>query len=181
VISIEILPDDVILATFDFYVDKYRHSKQEIEAWQSLVHVCRRWRCLVFGSPRRLNLRLGCTARTPVRDTLDVWPPFPIVIRDDTSLTEGSDNIVAALERRNRVDEIDLWRANSLALEKVLAVMQEPFPELRFLQLSSYNKSSPIHSWVDLPHVSKSSSWVAFYFQVYRNFCLPLTFLFFIF
>ena len=59
---IDILPDDVLLRIFDFYVDMGRlYVKKEIEEWQTLVHVCRRWRGLVLGSPRRLNLRLWCT------------------------------------------------------------------------------------------------------------------------
>src|SRR5260221_5208216 len=48
-----------------------------VESWQLLVHVCRRWRSLVFGSPRRLNLRLFCTPETPAKDTLAVWPALP--------------------------------------------------------------------------------------------------------
>jgi hypothetical protein len=72
VISIDTLPDDVLLAIFDFCADEDRNSKKGIEGWQSLVHVCQRWRGVVFGSPRRLNLRLVATNRTPVRDTLDV-------------------------------------------------------------------------------------------------------------
>ena len=51
------LPDDVLLAIFDFCGDKY-----ELEAWQTLVHVCRRWRSVVLGSPRRLGLQLVCTS-----------------------------------------------------------------------------------------------------------------------
>jgi F-box-like len=44
------LPDDVLLEIFDFYVnkDKDKYYKNEIEAWQTLVHVCRRWRSVVF-------------------------------------------------------------------------------------------------------------------------------------
>ena len=87
--------------------------------------------------------KLCCTAKTPVRDTLDVWPRFPLVISDSTGLTEGVDNIVTALERRDRVHAIHLIQANSSAVENVLAVMQEPFPELTFLQLLSYGEPVP--------------------------------------
>ena len=75
---------------------------------------------------------------------LDVWPPLPLVIHG--RLIEGVDlsNIVAELEHRDRVDEIDLWEVNSPALEKVLAVMQEPFPELTYVRLSSYEETVPI-------------------------------------
>jgi hypothetical protein len=63
------LPDDVILAIFDFCVDEDRRTKEQIEGWQTLVHVCRKWRSAIFESPRRLNLRLVCTSVTPARDT----------------------------------------------------------------------------------------------------------------
>jgi hypothetical protein len=58
VIRIDILPDDVLLEIFDFYMDMspLYEGKTGEEAWQSLAHVCRRWRGLVFGSPSRLNL-----------------------------------------------------------------------------------------------------------------------------
>jgi hypothetical protein len=55
---------------------------QNVNEWHTLVHVCRRWRDLVFASPRRLNLRLLCRKDTPVREMLDIWPALPIVIQD---------------------------------------------------------------------------------------------------
>ena len=57
------LSDDVLLGMFDFYVDEDGETKEDVEVWQVLVHVCRRWRSIVFGSPRRLNLQLFCTSR----------------------------------------------------------------------------------------------------------------------
>ena len=132
-ISIDTLPDDVLLDIFDFCMDRHQFTKAEIEGWQSLVHVCRRWRSVVFGSPRRLDLHLVCTHKTPVRETLDVWPPLPVVIW--SRLTEDADNIVAALERRDRVARIHLFDVKSLPMEDILAKMQEPFPELTFLGL----------------------------------------------
>ena len=133
------LPDDVLLEVFDFYVnkDKDEHRNKEIEKWQTLVHVCRRWRRVVFGSPRRLNLRLVCRSETPARDTLDVWPSLPLLIRDCDHPTEDVDDIIAVLERSNRVAEINLYNIDGLELENVLAAMQVPFPELTFLLLRS--------------------------------------------
>ena len=127
---VDILPDDVLLAIFDFCA--------ELEAWQTLVHVCRRWRSVVFGSPRRLDLQLVCSAKTPARATLDIWPALPLVILCDTDRPlENVDNIVAVLERSNRVRQIDLLGISSSHLESSLAAMQEPFPELTHLMLSS--------------------------------------------
>ena len=109
-------------------------------AWQSLVHVCRRWRSVVFGSPRRLNLRLYCTTRTPVRDVLDIWPALPLLIWDDDYVvTEGVDNIIAALRCRDRVCQIHLWHAPTWNFDKFLAATQEPFPELTNLVLCLYD------------------------------------------
>ena len=73
--SIDVLPDDVLLDIFDFFVEEGRQSlsKVFVEEWQTLVHVCRRWRSVVFGSPHRLNLRLVCSAKTPARDMLDFF------------------------------------------------------------------------------------------------------------
>jgi hypothetical protein len=81
VIRIDVLPDDVLLEIFDFYmIMPVNPSFGDIETWQSLVHVCQRWRNLVFGSPRRLNLQLCCRPNTPARDTLDVWPALPLIV-----------------------------------------------------------------------------------------------------
>ena len=105
-IQIDVLPDDVLLGIFDFYEDTVGPScepKTRIEAWQTLVHVCRRWRNLIFGSPRRLNLRLFCTPKTPARDRLDIWPALPLVVSGFMTSFSGTDNIFAALGQSNRV------------------------------------------------------------------------------
>ena len=92
---------------FDFYVNMYpTYFREDIEAWQSLVHVCRRWRNLALGSPRRLNLRLFCTPKTPTRDTLDVWPALPLIVECNMSSTSRTDNIIAALGQSNRVCQV---------------------------------------------------------------------------
>ena len=126
------LPDDVLLKIFDFYVneDQDKYFKIYIEKWQRLVHVCRRWRRVVFGSPHRLNLRLVCTSKTHARDTLDVWPSLPLLIQDYGYPTKDVDEILAVLERSDRVVGIHLSSDNGSNLEIVLAAMQVPFPEL---------------------------------------------------
>jgi hypothetical protein len=103
--------------------------------------VCRRWRSVIFQSPHRLNLRLVCTHKTPVRDTLEVWPPLPLIIRIpcgfvgdwDRNFTRYVKNIVAALERNDRVCQIQILEASNIVTN--LAEMQKPFPELVHLRL----------------------------------------------
>src|SRR6266403_705945 len=141
---IDVLPDDVLLGIFDFYmdVDLSYGGKMEIEAWQSLVHVCRRWRRVVFGSPRCLNLRLVCTPKTPARDTLDVWPALPLLIRSFMA-PSGVDNIIVVLGQSNRVCQVGLALADR-QMEKVFTAMQVPFPELTDLRLTSYGETPPV-------------------------------------
>jgi len=139
VVRIDVLPDDVLLEVFDFYMNMIPPlgDKTEIEAWQLLVHVCRRWRSLVFESPRRLDLQLVCTPKTPAKDTLDVWPALPLLIKGRVTLASGTNDIIAALGQSNRVCQVILSGLTDRPLEKVLAVMRVAFPELTELRLFS--------------------------------------------
>jgi hypothetical protein len=130
------LPEDVLLDIFAFYVDE----AQRIQAWQSLVHVCGRWRSVVFGSPNRLNLRLVCTAQTPARDILDVWPALPILVQNSPYPEMGLDDVVAVIRRSDRVHRINLLNVSSSDFGKLAAAMQVPFPELTNLLLRSHGE-----------------------------------------
>ena len=134
---IDVLSDNVLLDIFDFCANEdIGLTKKGIEAWQTLVHVCRRWRSVVFGSTHRLDLRLFFTAKTPARDTLDVWPALPLLIQcRGNYTTETVDNIIAVLECSDRVSQIDMIIPGSY-LENVLPIMlQGPFPELTHFSL----------------------------------------------
>jgi hypothetical protein len=139
---IDILPDDVLLGIFDFYMDVYApFAKTEVEAWQLLVHVCQRWRSLVFRSPRRLNLRLFCTPRTPAKETLDVWPALPLIVAGFMALSSGTDNVIAAVGQSNRISQVSLLDIVNWQLGKVLAAMEVSFPELTVIRLSSHDET----------------------------------------
>jgi hypothetical protein len=116
-VTADMLPDIVLLDVFDFYL-----NEALVEAWHTLVHVCRKWRNIAFGSPRRLALRLYCTPNTPVRETLDVWPLLPIVVQGCGVF--DVDNIVVALEHNERICEIDLLGLLNSQLEEFMAAMQ---------------------------------------------------------
>ena len=125
---IDIRTDEVLLEIFDFYLDMSQYlsisNKAQVEGWQSLVHVCRRWRSVVFQSSSRLNLHLYCTPETPARDTLDVWPALPLLVHGIMTSTSGMDNIIVVLEQSNRVRQLTLLGLAHWQLEKVLAAMQ---------------------------------------------------------
>ena len=137
------LSNDVLLSIFDFsavedlseFDAERMPGRREIEAWwQTLVHVCRQWRCVIFSSPRRLNLRLRCSMGTP-RDALDVWPAFPFVICGNVD-PGRLDNLIALLELSDRVCQINFTFNNTSSdFEAVLEAMQKPFPELTDLAL----------------------------------------------
>ena len=154
------LPDDVLLEIFHFHVDEAWNEghkswsedgdKRVMKAWQSLVHVCRRWRSIVFGSPRCLDLQLVCSAKTPARDTVEVWPALPLLIREFDEDGVGVDNIVALLERSDLVRQIDLWFDSSSQLEDLSEAMQVPFPELTHLDLRHFDEMEPVVPLSDL-------------------------------
>jgi hypothetical protein len=139
--SINILPDVVLLDIFDFC----RINKLPVQLWictwkwDVLVHVCRRWRRLIFASLHRLHIKLSCTPGTPVRTHLNSWPAFPIIVDygDDSELTPSDeDNVIAALAHSNRIYALEL-AATKTQLEKLVRVMQEPYPILKRLVLTS--------------------------------------------
>ncbi len=105
----------------------------------------------MFGSPHHLSLKLRCTHKTPTRDMLDVWPALPLLIRGQIYEKSDVDNIIAALERSDRVSEISLYAFGQRMelLEKVLAAMQEPFHDLTILALNLKGESCHWHFRID--------------------------------
>ncbi|KAN0136488.1 hypothetical protein V8E53_005856 [Lactarius tabidus] len=148
--TISILFEDILLEIFDFCRQNYNSGSvyevipEAIWDWSILVHVCQRWRKIVFDSPLRLNLRILCTYRTAVRKHVDVWPTFPIHIEYLYSIDGiDDDNIVAALGHINRVCAVGL-RLTSAQLRKFLTAMQEPFPELTHLILWMHFRANDV-------------------------------------
>ena len=133
------LPGNVLLEIFDFYRNNHDYTCHGVWKWHLLVHVCQRWRQVVFTSPHRLKLQLLCTFGTPVRKNLGIWPPLPVLV--DCGSYSGSpltpneeDNVIAALEHHNRVCRVNIY-LTSPQLGKVVAAMQEPYPVLRYLSV----------------------------------------------
>ena len=67
---------------------------------------------------------------------MGVWPPFPIEIFSSRAYDDMA-NIIAALEHPDRVRKIWLSRLTCPQLEGLASKMQEPFPALTMLQLST--------------------------------------------
>jgi F-box-like len=153
---INMLPDDVLLEIFDIY-RKDPASQVRFNffvplavtwRWGALIQVCRRWRCVIFGSPLRLDLRIVCTDRTPTRTSLDIWPPFPITIACWDVVSEKSvENVIAAVEHgHDRISHVLIHDIKSSAISQLVAAMQQPLPTLRTISLMSRDGSVPVLS-----------------------------------
>ena len=144
-VIIDTLPDHVLLQIFTFCREGYPPRPLW---WRPLVHVCRRWRQIVFSSPRSLHLVIFCDPKTPVRKSLNIWPLFLISVHHETDgPDEECENTVAALELRDRVSEISIDCLVGSVLERFTAAMLEPFPELAYLYLGCDGDIAPV-----LPH-----------------------------
>ena len=130
------LPDNVLLEIFKFCLASFsKYSYSQAKKWQTLVHVCQRWRSVTFTSPRQLGLYLACSHKTPVRKDLGFWPvTLPLSIDYsfffDPTTPDEEDNIVAALEHTNRVHNIDIDGAGAPLIKKVVTAMRKSFPSL---------------------------------------------------
>ena len=71
---------------------------------------------------------------------LDIWPSFPLIVFYREHLKRSVDNIIAALECADRVCQIYLGVKGVSDLDIFLATMQQPFPELTYLKLLSYDE-----------------------------------------
>jgi len=147
-VTIDVLPDNALLEIFHFSKDDTLDYLTFSWRWNPLTQVCQRWRYVVFGSPRRLDLRLVCTRTTPVSRLLDIWPPFPIAVSlpYTSSVVDenGVENIIAALECRDRISDILIDDIRGPQLEKLFTVLHEPFPVLTRFLLESTDESVPV-------------------------------------
>ena len=137
--AVDTLPDELLLEIFDF-------SMWRSGDWETLVQVCQRWRSIVLSAPHRLRLRLVCTGRTPVRERLYIWPKLPIVLRVLGGFYGTNDNIIAALEHRDRIYEIYFDCVSNDELERLAGAMEVSFPTLTSLYLNSIGTTAPFFS-----------------------------------
>ena len=138
-LTIHALPENVLLEIFKLYLDEASEVDDFPEdAWHDLVHVCQRWRCVVFASPHRLDLQILCTNQNKVAKKLDIWPQLPIALDMFLDTLQPSDlnNITAALKYHHRVRRINIYCVSNSVL-KAFGAMKNPFPALTEMTLES--------------------------------------------
>jgi len=112
------------------------------DSWQILIHICQRWRCVVFELLVFFDLQLLCIPKRLVQMMLDVWPPaLPIAIRSCKPLHKRQKreyNIIEAFKQHNRVCKIDIMGTPNSLMEAFLT-MKEPFPNLTRLGLEWFD------------------------------------------
>jgi hypothetical protein len=148
-VTISKLPDDILLEIFVHVIREVDYSlplkglRDAENGWRTLVHVCKRWRSVVFSSALRLELGLFCTNRRPVKKLLDIWPPLPIFIHAESPLWDVT-NTLAALKQHDRVWGIWIDGVPNSLLTSSVAM--KPFPALTSLALWSNDEQAPMLS-----------------------------------
>jgi len=120
-VTFDVFPDDVLTEIIFFYVNTRKRNSKD-NPWHILASVCRRWRYVVFASPRYLDLRLEYRGHGPMSEVPDAWPVLPLILkspRDEHGPRSEQrwDNIVAVLESEhyNRICGIDITDSRFMA------------------------------------------------------------------
>ncbi|KAH9037017.1 hypothetical protein EDB84DRAFT_1577669 [Lactarius hengduanensis] len=143
--SIESTNDDILFSIFNFYRLIDEKSWNLRLGWCKLSHVCRRWRNLIHESAFHLGMHILCTNGSPVLDTLAHLPSLPLIIdyQDETGTMGAKDELgmSQALQLRDRVRRVVL-SIPPASLHKLLVLMDDSYPILEHLRLSSTAKGA---------------------------------------
>jgi len=142
-VMIDILPENTLLEIFDFYrldAEKATPARPGLPwKWKRLAHVCRKWRHVLFMSPRRLGLQIYCKTGRPIKPILDSWPTLPLVVRANHGKSKSPKvhrNIIIALRHSDRVCNINLTMPTSM-IPSIVDVLQRPFPNLERIKITT--------------------------------------------
>ena len=177
---IHILDDDSLLNVFYFYRPSLLGEGEDEDDdarltggrerwihgrwWYRLVHVCQRWRNIVFGSSSYLALSLVSTNGTPVASMLAHSPHLPLIIDysdEYRRLTaEDEEGAILALKQCDRIRGIRLF-VPTMSLEKFIVAINEKYPILEYLiigHLVRYQTAIlelPVLETLEAPHLRR--------------------------
>jgi hypothetical protein len=172
-LTINRIPDELLVEIVDFY---RQHNVHNYQWWFKLIHVCKRWRAVIFASFFRLGLcfvlkpKMGGHMKTIMSRH---FPPLPIQIkydkRDQNLTPKDMSRVLAALKRPDRIRGIS-FTGNSDNIGKLFKATKCPFPALESLELYvercttlsipvTFLKGSDLHlRTLSLRHFSLSST-----------------------
>ena len=167
--TIDTLSVDILLAIFDHCRLDDEESWNLQLRWCKLTHVCQKWRHLIHESSVRLNIHIPFTNGTPPLHMLSHLPPLPIIVDFRGWDAAGTDSgILHAIQQHDRIRRIDL-KAPSSTLDKLIVPMDEPFPTLESLSLSS----TTTHEEGTMPMIPKKFSAPNLRHLTSHGTCLP--------
>jgi len=122
-----------------------RRSHRSRWKWHRLVHVCQRWRHIIYTSPRRLGLEILCKSSKPIERVLQVWPTLPVVVEfKGRSISKSlPENVVIALRQTDRVCKINLSVPTPIR-QSIADMMQVPFLALESIRIKSKSAPEPL-------------------------------------
>ena len=141
------IPDEVLLEIFDSYRQHFTNDQSlwnKKHKWFELIHVCRRWRFIIFASSTRLDLCLVVSTNNPgnMKTIFSPHlPPLPIAV--DQCLPVGTAShvkakemgrVLSALKRCNRVRGIT-FSGIAPDFNRLFKATKHPFPMLENLEL----------------------------------------------
>ena len=132
----DILNGDILLVIFQHYQLDNQSEWNRKRRWCKLSHVCRKWRHLIHQSSFHLNVHIYFINGTPPLNLLAHLPPFPLVVDYQGGDANDDCGVIHAIQCRDRILRIE-YQAPCLHLGRLVVSMDESFPRLEFLSLSS--------------------------------------------
>jgi F-box-like len=143
-VTIDNLPDDVLLEIFDLYRHTFGDPLSSERVWNNkngwfkLAHVCLNWRSVVLASPSRLRLRLYFAEDTLTRAAvLERLSHLPIVVDYSKATLNFStqERLISALRYPDRVCRIAITYDDP---DWITEALDSPFPALESLELDCF-------------------------------------------
>ncbi|KAI0258236.1 hypothetical protein BC834DRAFT_975357 [Gloeopeniophorella convolvens] len=146
--SISSLNHDVLLEIFDWYFTQesgWPRARPSVLAFRAAMHVCRSWRYLILGSPKRFDLELHCTYGAPVADLLTHFPSLPIQLDFEADhrilTTKDEDGILRAMKQSRRLRHVDI-KAPYRTVQRISAAMNGYLPLLEVFKIFVMSRGS---------------------------------------
>ena len=149
-LTINHIPDELLLEIFDSYRQAIDHYDQEWSreyVWFNLAHVCRKWCAVMFASVSRLDLGISVGPEKPVQINTILSCPWPIFIdymlmyRDITGIALLRMRAVL-MHHHDHVRKISFGGTRA-SFDEFFNVANRAFPFLESLSLDFYDDYEP--------------------------------------